>query len=206
MKNLLKRPKTYILLFLSVIIIAAGVYAYDYYQIYAMAQSPSNEEIGDDVENPFDKIGDFEEGNLSAEEDANKEKNSEHNSENKSGNKTNIETSKSTSGKSYEEITGSYKSRFASLQAQQESKLNGLVGQAKTEYASGVSKVKIGAKYLNLANKMESQAESEFNQLKNQLKSELTSNSHNITIINEIESYYQHRKRVIKAEMLSKLN
>lgn len=110
--------------------------------------------------------------------------------------------------KTYEEVVRSYGDRFESLQAEQEASLYGLVDEAKEEYdGAKVAKksfVKMGISYLNQAKKMENKSDSEFKALKDQMDSELKKASYDRAIVDEVDTYYKQRKRIVKGNLIAK--
>lgn len=110
--------------------------------------------------------------------------------------------------KTYEEVVSSYGARFESLQAEQEASLYGLVDEAKGEYnqakAANKSVVKLGISYLNQAKKMENKSDSEFKALKGQMDSELKKASYDRAIVDEVDTYYKQRKRIVKGNLMAK--
>ncbi|SMB88939.1 hypothetical protein SAMN00017405_0549 [Desulfonispora thiosulfatigenes DSM 11270] len=215
MKGLFKRPRTYISLLLLVVVLVAGGFFYNYYQIYKSVADPSNDKASDVVvENPFDKIEGTDEGKIDKDENGqidgsqNGAQGSQGDANNGANDGSNNAPSTNSNKPSYEQIVGTYKGKFASLQAKQEGKINGVIAQGKAEYVAaknnGTSVMKIGTKYLNLINKMEGQADSEFNALKGQFESELKKYSYDTKIVGEIDSYYRYKKQATKAQMFSK--
>ena len=195
MKKLLKRPTTYMLLIVMVAAVFAGTFLYDYYEIYLMAKNPPSEEVGDRVDNPFDNMGNIDEESIYAENELASGLEEDKNNLKQDSNK-----------ESYVQITGVYKEKFARLQKVQEDRLDELIAEGRREYANGASKIKLAAKYLNLANKMESQAEREFEQLKEELKNKLAKNSYDTSIVNNLDSYYNYKKKEVKSEIMAKVN
>ncbi|MFJ8234260.1 hypothetical protein ACIQ34_00800 [Ureibacillus sp. NPDC094379] len=124
----------------------------------------------------------------------------------KTPNSTTGENSKPTVG----EIKAKYAPTLASLQGQAESKINGLIGQAASEYstkkANGES-INVGyfySKYVGAANSLEASTDATFNTLISVIEQDLEANGYNKSYAQSFRDEYEASKEARKNALLSK--
>jgi hypothetical protein len=98
--------------------------------------------------------------------------------------------------KSLEQIKSDYEALFRELEAQETSKADQLVVEAKGEYVSGkLSKAELAAKYKEIASIMEKNADRQFYALYQQLQIDLDKNGYNINEAQSFKNTYEAKKQ-----------
>ncbi len=107
-------------------------------------------------------------------------------------------TSPNTNGdkkKTVAEIKNKYNKVFQELEAQETSKIDQLVVQAKADYVSKKStKTEIVAKYQAVSQQLEAKADQSFNIIYQQLQYDLEKNGHNLNEAQEFQQTYNAKK------------
>lgn len=102
-------------------------------------------------------------------------------------------------------ITIEYNKKFKALETAFEADLNSLLQTAYNDYTSGViSNSKLASKYLDEGAKLEKSADSEFYALLKEFENELEENSHDTSLVYEVESYYATFKEGRKTDIINK--
>ncbi|PLS17816.1 hypothetical protein CVD28_08945 [Bacillus sp. M6-12] len=115
-------------------------------------------------------------------------------------------TSKPVQKKTLEEVKGSYRSLFGELEAQETSKIDQLVVQAKADYVSKkLSKTEVAAKYQGTAIEMQSSADRSFNILFQQLQSDLEKNGYSLNEAQVFKREYQAKKDERTSRIISQV-
>ncbi|MDM5332830.1 hypothetical protein QUF56_06275 [Ureibacillus composti] len=124
----------------------------------------------------------------------------------KAPNSTTGEKSKPTVG----EIKAKYTGTFQSLQGQAESKINGLIGQAASEYSSKKANgesISVGyfySKYVGAANSLEASTDATFNTLISVIEQDLEANGYDKSYAQSFRDEYEATKEARRNALLSK--
>lgn len=107
--------------------------------------------------------------------------------------------------RSLKSITEEYNKEFIALQSEFEKTLNSLVSEAYNQYKSGqYSNSKLADLYLEKGVELEKSADNRFFGLLKMYEEELKKNSHDTSIVKEVETYYENFKKERKSEMITK--
>ncbi|MBM7610265.1 hypothetical protein JOD29_003544 [Lysinibacillus composti] len=124
----------------------------------------------------------------------------------KTPNSTTGQNSKPTVG----EIKAKYTGTFQSLQGQAESKINGLIGQAASEYSSKKANgesISVGyfySKYVGAANSLEASTDATFNTLISVIEQDLEANGYDKSYAQSFRDEYEATKEARRNALLSK--
>lgn len=130
------------------------------------------------------------------------------NIENTNNNSTNAQQTTPTTAPSVEEIKAKYAGAFASLEGQANSRLNALIGRAKSEYvaktANGES-IEYGYfynKYMGAATAIEASIDSAVNSVVGVVKSDLQANGYDASHADSFISSYEETKSNLRSQLM----
>lgn len=119
---------------------------------------------------------------------------------------TNTDNHDSNKKKSVEEIKGYYYPLFQELEAQETSKVDQLMVQAKADFISHKgTKSEIISKYQGVASMMEQNADRAFNAIYQQLQYDLEYNGHSLNEAQEFQQTYNAKKQERLSRVLSQM-